>query len=397
MKLSSKFRPLWEADYDYAVVTGGRASGKSFAVSLFLEHLTFEANHTILFSRYTMVSAQSSIIPEITSKIEAQSHQKYFDISRSEIINKRSGSRILFKGIKTSSGNQTAKLKSIEGLSTFILDEAEEADVEADFDTIDFSIRNKKVKNRTILILNPTTKESWVYKRFFENAGVQPGWNGIKNRVLYIHTSYLDNIGNLSEKFIHQVEQLRKLNPEKYDHIIMGGWLEKAEGVIYTNWELGEFDDSLPYGYGLDFGFSYSPDALVKVAVDEKRKLIYAQEFMYKTGQSTDVLIRKLKQAVKEKDNIVADSAEPRLISELQHAGLNVVKAKKHAGSVIEGIRIIMNYKIIVTPDSINLIKELNNYAWDDKKAEKPIDDYDHLLDSLRYYVSAGYRKVMFM
>ncbi len=396
-KLNRIFRPLWLPGWDTAIITGGRASGKSHAVSQFLEHLSFEAGHIILFSRYTMISAHISVIPEFVDKIELNGHEAYFNVTKTEIINTQSGSRIIFRGMHTSSGNQTAKLKSIKGLSTFILDEAEEADVESDFDIIDYSIRTKNAKNRVILVLNPTIKESWIYQRWFEDAGVQPGWNGIKNRVLYLHSSYLNNKENLNEKFLLQAEHMRKTNPEKYNHIILGGWLNRAEGVIYTNWELGAFDESLPYGFGMDFGFALSPDALIKVAVNDKEKLVYAKEMMYSTGQSSDQVIERLGQLVNKKDTIVADSADPRLIYEIKSAGFNIRKTIKKSGSVIEGIKLLQGYKIICDPSSKNLVKELNYYAWHDKKAETPISDYDHLLDALRYKVQDFNKRVFFI
>jgi len=396
LKINRKFRPLWMDGWDYAVITGGRGSGKSFAVAQFIEHLTFEAGHVILFSRYTMIAASISVIPEFVDKIERNKHEAAFIVTKSEIINRQSGSRILFKGINTSSGNQTAALKSIEGLTTFLCDESEEFDSETDFDVIDYSIRAKHVKNRTLLLLNPTIKEFWIYKRWFEEAGVEPGWNGIKNRVLYIHTTYLDNIDNLAPKFINQVEHLRKTNPERYKHMILGGWLDRAEGVIYTDWELGEFNETLPFGYGMDFGFALSPDSLVKVAIDEKRKQVYAKELMYRTGQSSVMLIEQLGHLVDKKATIVADAADPRLIYEIKSAGYNIKKASKPSGSVIEGIKILQGYKIIVDPESRNLVKELNYYAWHDKKAETPIKDYDHLLDALRYNVQQFRANVFF-
>jgi phage terminase large subunit len=334
------------------------------------------------------MSAWLSVIPELQNKIELMGHSNHFDIQRTEVLNKKSGSKILYRGINTSSGNQTAKLKSIEGLSTFVLDEAEEVPDEKDFDTINFSIRSTKVKNRAILILNPTTKESWIYKRFFEETGVNPGFNGINDRVLYIHTSFLDNTQNLSDMFLLQAKRLQQNNPDKYRHIIMGGWLDKAEGVIYENWQTGETDMSIDPVYGLDFGFSYSPDALVEVRVDNKRKKIYAKELLYKNGLTTDQLAKLIDGEVSDNGLIIADSAEPRLIHELRQRGLNIRQTVKKHGSVLEGIRLIQDYEMIVEPSSINLIRELNNYQWDDKKAEKPVDAFNHILDGVRYTVS---------
>ena len=174
----------------YFIITGGRGSGKSFEVGRFTSLLSFEIGHKILFTRQTMTSAHLSIIPEFQEKIERLNLEDRFNITKHEIQNIESGSEIIFRGLKTSSGDQTANLKSLQGVTTWILDEAEELIDENTFDKINLSIRQKGVQNRIILILNPATKEHWIYKRFFEQAGVDAGYNGIKNDVTYIHTTY---------------------------------------------------------------------------------------------------------------------------------------------------------------------------------------------------------------
>ena len=146
------------------LVTGGRASGKSFAVSSFLERLTFEMTpvekivHQILYTRYTMVSANISIIPEFLEKAEADGTGKFFRSTRTDITNRLTNSRVMFRGLKTSSGNQTAKLKSIHGITTFVVDEAEEWVSEKEFETIMLSIRQKGIQNRIIGFTNASSR-----------------------------------------------------------------------------------------------------------------------------------------------------------------------------------------------------------------------------------------------
>jgi phage terminase large subunit len=226
-------------DTRYFICTGGRGSGKSFSIGLLLCLLTFEPNHVILFTRYTLRSASISIIPEFLQKIELLGMQEDFYITKDEIINKKSGSRILFRGIKTSSGDQTANLKSLQGVTTWVLDEAEELTDEETFDKIDLSVRSRDTQNRVIMIMNPSTKEHWIYQRFFEAKGMQDGKNIQKNDTTYIHTTYLDNKENLSSSYINQLENIRLRRPEKYKHQILGGWLDKAEGVVFSNWQMG--------------------------------------------------------------------------------------------------------------------------------------------------------------
>jgi phage terminase large subunit len=160
------------------------------------------------------------------------------------------------------------------------------------------------------------------------------------------------------------------------------GMTGKIDGLIYTDWKIGEFDETLPYRFGLDFGFSNDPDAMVKLAVDEKRGVIYLEEKMYQNGQSTDQLIAGLKTIVKPNELILADSAEPRLINDMRKY-FNIRPTKKW--KVVERIKKMQSYQLVVTPNSRNLITELENYTWHDKKSETPIDAFDHLLDSAGY------------
>lgn len=385
--LNSKYQKLFQNDTRFFIVTGGRGSAKSFGVGTFASLLSFEAGHKILFTRQTMTSAHLSIIPEFQEKIDLMQLNDAFDVNKSEIKNLSSKSEIIFRGIKTSSGDQTANLKSLQGVTTWILDEAEELTDETTFDKINLSIRQKGKQNRVILILNPATKEHWIYKRFFEQEGVTEGFNGIKGNVTYIHTTYEDNIQHLDQSFIDEVKRIELTNPNKYKHQILGGWLDKAEGVVFTNWRFDKFDETLPYSFGSDFGFSIDPSTFIKVAIDKKLKRIYVKELLYKPKMTTSDLATVYMTHAPVKQLIIADSAEPRLIEELQRHGLNVKPTEKGAGSITAGIAIMQDYEIIVDPESQNIAKELNNYAYSDKASSLFIDAYNHAIDAIRYNV----------
>jgi phage terminase large subunit len=384
--LSKKYVPLVESESRYFILTGGRGSGKSFSVNTILCLMLMEPMQKILFLRQTLTSAYLSIIPEFLEKIELLHQEASFDVTKTEIVNKSNDNSILFRGIQTGSKNNTANLKSLQGISTLVIDEAEELVDEKIFDKINLSIRQKGVQNRVILILNPSTKEHWIYKRFFEQAGVQPGYNGIKGNVTYIHTSYLDNIKNLDQSFVDEAELLRDTNPTKYEHQILGGWLNKAEGVIFTNWELGDFKEVGPVVYGQDYGWSIDPTTLVKTSIDSKRKLIYLKELLYKPKLDTSQIFEYNKDLAGIGSLIYADSDEHRLIAELKQRGLkNIKECPKPPGSILAGIGYLQDYKLIV--DGVNLTKELNNYVWHDRKSSTPIDDYNHLIDACRYAI----------
>ena len=386
IQINSKYKPLGN-DTRYFVVTGGRGSGKSYSVNALLVMLTYEAGHVILFTRYTMASAHISIIPEFIEKLEELDRVEDFHITKDEITNLHTGSKIIFKGIKTSSGDQTANLKSLQGVTTWVLDEAEELVSEDIFDKIDLSIRAKNKENRVILILNPTTKEHFIYQRFFENRGVQAGTNIVKNDVTYIHTTYLDNKENLSNSYLSQIENIKQRRPNKYKHQILGGWLDKAEGVIFDNWTVGKFNEVSTPVYGQDYGFSNDPSTLVKTSIDKSNKVIYVKLLIYKQGLTTSQ-IASLNTSHAGKSLIVGDSAEPRLISELKALGNNVVPTIKGADSIVYGISLLQDYDLVIDEDSVDLIKELNNYSWLERKSKTPCDKYNHAIDALRYAVS---------
>lgn len=386
IQLNRKYLPLINNDTRYYVITGGRGSAKSFSASLLFTKLCIEEPQRILFTRFTMVAAHLSIIPEFIEKIKLFNADNLFKINKTEIVNETVNSSIIFKGIKTSSGDQTANLKSLQGVTTWVLDEAEELLDELTFDKIDFSIRTKGIQNRVVLIMNPATKEHWIYKRFFENKGVNEGFNGVKDDTTYIHTTYLDNINHLDESFLKQVEQVKLNQPEKFKHIIMGGWLNKAEGVVFTNWSIGEFDSSIPNVFGQDYGFSIDPSVLINTAIDKVKKRIYVNECFCKQAMTTTDIEVENKRYANTK-LIIGDSSEPRLIDELKRKGLNIKGAVKGEGSVSGGIAMMQDYEIVVTETSLNIIKELNNYSWSDKKSGTPIDAYNHTIDAIRYAV----------
>lgn len=413
LKLSKRYEPLFELlenvypQVDTVILTGGRNSQKSFAVGTFTCVAAKDYGYRALYTRYTLTSAEDSIIPEFTEKIDYLDAHEFFSITKDRINGVSNNSKIVFKGIKTSSGNQTASLKSLKNFNLFVLEEAEEMPSFEQWDKIKKSIRANDVRNLNLLILNPTSKVHWIFKEFYEDKGVQEGFNGIVDNVMYIHTSYLDmdrefiadNLWtDFEDKRVSYEEWIKLKKNEQdqsklrkkalyYKHTILGGWLEKSEGVIFDNWRIGEFIDTGYTLFGSDFGFSQDPTTLIRISVDNDLKRIYIHQELCKTRMTTSDIYEVMKRTC---GNllIVADSAEPRLITELKDKKLNIKGAIKGAGSIKEGIAKMLDYELIVTSDSIDVIKEFNNYAWSDKKSETPIDAFNHCIDAIRYGVS---------
>src|SRR4030042_4334763 len=240
--ISKQYQSLYISKKKIILITGGRGSAKSFNTSLFCKRLSYQAGHKILFTRYTLTSAEISIMPEFQEKIEIEGDQKYFNSTKTEIKNKYSGSQILFRGIKTSSGVQTANLKSIQGITTFVVDEGEEWVSEEDEDKIRLSIRKKGVQNRVIIVMNPTDDTHFVYDKYIKDTHRLVEYDGVKVQISkhpdveHIHTTYHDCIEHLSPTFLNDIEEIKKTNPKKYAHKIIGAWADRPEGVILETW-----------------------------------------------------------------------------------------------------------------------------------------------------------------
>ena len=386
ISINHKWNPLFDSDNRdrYFICTGGRGSSKSFSVTTFLLSLTYEQGHKILFTRYTLTSAKTSIIPQFIECMELLERSEEFDVTNDVITNKQTGSQIIFKGIKTSSGVQTASLKSLTGITTFVVDEAEELVDEQVFNKIDYSVRVKGVQNRVILIMNPTTVDHWIYNRWFLNGQTS------KNTT-YIHTDYRDNIENLNEDIVAEFEELKVTKPKEYEHVVLGGWKLKADGVIFEDWERGEFDESLGYVYGGDFGMTNDPSTIVRVSMDKKKRLIYVEELFY--GKCDTIqLLEIYKNIVGFEDVAICDSAELMFINLLIGENIQVIPTTKNkkGWSRELGIKEMQSYKIIVCGESTNLVTELNNYAWirglkHGNETSIPMDGYDHCIDPTRY------------
>lgn len=231
---------------------------------------------------------------------------------------------------------------------------------------------NSRTADATFIDFNPSA-EFWFHEKVMPNFKYE-----------LIKSTFLDN------PFLPEREKqnilAKKGRPgfENWWRVYGEGELGKLDDAILPNWEYGEFDTSLPFGFGLDFGFN-DPDAMTKVAVDHKRMLIYVDEMVYQSGNSFEQLRQILETKCTRTDQIIADAADARMIAQLKRF-FNIRPVNKAKWTVAEALKMMQGYKIIVTENSYNLAKELNNYVWNDKKAGVPIGDFNHLIDSMRYY-----------
>ncbi|MCK4883677.1 MAG: phage terminase large subunit [Candidatus Diapherotrites archaeon] len=393
---------------DIFVITGGRGSGKSLAVEVDAHVRGFEFGHHTYYTRYTNDSLETTVKADFDKVLELVPHECEFQNNKIKYTN----GLIYFKGLKRGSKAQTAGGKGLSSFNVQVVEEAEEHPSFEEFDKMRLSLRRSDLANYSILLLNPTTSEHWIYQHFFEEKGVRAGTNAIIGNICYIHTSYLDvakehhtkenwkqyETGRKAYEYYNELTQEQKENCSTkifnlfkwYKFVVLGGWKEKQEGVIFENWELGPFDESLPYIFGQDYGYD-DPTTLIKVSINKKKKLLYLDEIFYLSGLDDDKIF-ELNMKNCGNSLIVGDSAAKTTIITLQRKkqegkSLHIIPCVKKQGSVLTGIQKMQKYQIIVTPRSKNLIKELNNYVWLDKKSDVPIDDFNHLIDPTRYAV----------
>lgn len=242
LELDPTLEPLFTSNCRYFVLSSGRGGAKSHGVGAFIADLSYEPGHRVLYTRWTMKSAELSIIPEFFEKIDMFEDSGHMPEARTDfhhlksedrVTNTSSGSDILFRGIRTSEGNQTAALKSLKGVTTWVIEEAEELIDEDIFDAIDNSIRKTDADLRVIIIWNPVHKKHWIWKRFFKERKLKYDFKGELEDTAYIFTNYTDNVDNLAASFITKAETLYIKNPARARHIYGGEPKDESELALW--------------------------------------------------------------------------------------------------------------------------------------------------------------------
>ena len=401
------YAEFWNFKGRYRVCKGSRASKKSKTTALWIisNMMKYPEANTLVI-RKTYRTLKDSCFTELKWAIHRLQVDEYWEIKESplEMKYKPTGQKIYFRGL-----DDPLKVTSISvdiGVLCWLwIEEAYEITKESDFDVIDESIRGKAPEGlfkQITITFNPWNEHHWLKKRFFD----------VKDEdILAMTTNYMCNEW-LDESDKKVFKKMKINNPRRYQVAGLGNW-GIVEGVVYENWREERFSldviRSLDSAFGLDFGYTNDPTALFCGAIDLKNKKIYVFDELYQKGMSNKMIYEKVSQMGYSKERITADSAEPKSIDELQGLGLRrITSAVKGKDSINNGIQFIQDFEIIIHPRCVNFITEISNYTWDEdkfgNKINKPIDDFNHLMDAMRYAVerfiskkiiSFGYNKII--
>lgn len=381
---------FWRFKGRYKAVKGSRASKKSSTQAL-KAIIEIVENPTVnwLVVRKVERTLRDSCFAQLKWAIHRLQLDRYFKCSTSplEITYVPTGQKILFRGL-----DDPLKVTSITvevgSLCRLWVEEAYEITSEEAFDRLDESIRGQLpdgMYHQVVLTFNPWSDRHWLKKRFFD----EPSGN-----VLAMTTNYMCN-EFLSESDLILFEEMKK-NPRRYRTAGLGEW-GIVEGLVFENWEEQAFDvnevskrPNVKSAFGMDFGYVNDPSTLFCGLVDTVAREIYVFDEMYEKGMSNEDILSKVSEMGYAKERIKADSAEPKSIAYLRKAGLSRIRAaKKGPDSIRAGISIIQDYKIIIHPRCVNFITEISNYTWEkdkfDNMINRPIDDFNHLMDAMRY------------
>lgn len=383
----------------YRICKGSRASKKSATTSLdYIKNMMKYPQANLLVVRKTGRTLKDSVYTQLkwaVHKLQVDAFWKFTE-SPLEMTYLPTGQKIYFRGL-----DDPLKVTSIAvdvGVLCWMwIEEAYEITKEDDFNILDESIRGSVppgLWKQITLTFNPWNEKIWIKKRFYD---AEPDED-----ILAITTNYMCN-EFLDEADLRVFERMKRDNPKRYKVAGLGNW-GIVDGLVYENWKEEEFNidkvrqlSTVKSAFGLDYGYTNDPTALFCGLIDKTNKKIYVFDEMYKKGMSNERIYEEISKMGYAKEKIIADSAEPKSNDRLRTLGLRGVKgARKGKDSIKNGIDFIQDYEIIIHPRCVNFITEISNYQWDkdefNNKLNKPIDDFNHLMDAMRYALE-GYSK----
>ena len=384
------YATYWNYKGRYRVVKGGRGSKKSTTTALWIIYkmMQYPLANTLVIRRIFNTHKDSTYTQlKWASNVLGVSHLWKFSKSPLEATYIPTGQKILFRGLDDPMSITSITVEHGH-LCWCWFEEAFQVMNEDDFNKVDMSIRGELPKGyfkQITLSFNPWSEKHWLKKRFFDIEDED---------VLAITTNYVCNefLGEDDKKLF---EKMKINNPRRYNIEGLGNW-GIAEGLVYSNFEELDFDieeikkrKNIKSAFGLDFGYTNDPTAFICLLVDLDNMEIFIFDEHYQKAMSNKMIVDMIKYKGYAKERIIGDSSEPKSIDDIKKQGIYRIKgARKGKDSILNGIQYIQDFKIYVHPKCENTFIELSNYVWDTKDGNainKPIDDYNHLMDALRY------------
>lgn len=386
---------FWRSRNFYRVVKGSRGSKKSktTALNFVTRILKYPWSNLLVVRRYSNTNKQSTYTDFKWAAAQLEvSHLFKFNESLPEITVKATGQKILFRGL-----DDELKITSITvdvGILCWAwFEEAYQIENEEKFSTVVESIRGTldapDFFKQITVTFNPWNERHWLKRVFFDEKTQRAD-------TLALTTTFRCNEW-LDEVDIQRYEDLYKTNPRRARIVCDGQW-GVAEGLIYENVQVKNFDkDELlkdkayQLAIGLDFGFTHDPTALCSSLINEQKKEIYIFDEAYQVGLITRDVAKMIQDKGYAKSLIIADSAEPRLIKELQteYNILRLKESRKGKDSIMAGVSKLQGYSIFVHPSCTHIMDEFYSYCYQQDKEgnwlNKPEDKNNHLMDALRY------------
>lgn len=382
------YKAFWNFRGRYLVCKGSRASKKSKTTALrFIFNLMKFPDSNLLVIRKTYRNLKDSCFTELKWAVHRLGVDAWWKFTESPLEAEYlpTGQKIYFRGLDDPL-KVTSVTVDVGCLCWMWIEEAYEIMSEDDFNTLDESIRGEVPEGlfkQIVFTFNPWNEHHWIKKRFFD-AEADPD-------VLAITTNYMCNewLDDADKKVF---ETMKKNNPRRYKVAGLGDW-GIVDGLVYENWKEEAFTlediKNCKSAVGLDFGYTNDPSAFFVGFVDIENKKLYVWDEFYEKGLSNKRIFETITSMGYRKERITADSAEPKSIDELDTLGLRITGAKKGKDSILNGIQWIQDLQIIIHPRCVNFLTEISNYTWDEdkfgKKLNKPVDDFNHLMDAMRY------------
>ena len=357
------------------VFQGGTSSSKTYSILQYfiLKCMNEWENETIDILRRTGPALTRSVMKDFFDILNS------LDMYDEDMHNKSSSSyRIGTNLIRFYSADEEQKMRGLRRDRVYFNEILE-------FKKIDVMQVMMRTHKEIYMDYNPSDEFSWIYDDVLT-----------RNDVTFHISTYLDNPFR-TQKTTEEIERLKLIDPNMW-RIYGLGQKGVAQATIFNNWDYAERTFEQFEGqviYGMDFGFN-DPTALVRIKYHKEG--IYAEQLLYKTDLTSDMIVNELKKLEIEKkidkySTIYADSARPEIIEDIRKAGFNVHPVEKKKDSVLRSINFLKRHKIYLNKESLDLIKEVRGYKWkvdkNDKIIDEPVDVNNHLTDCFRYSIIA--------